>query len=48
MDTEQAWQLADAVSAARNLPIAIILAANDATRNAFPTAEPIAPRPAHR
>ncbi|XXZ47490.1 hypothetical protein AAGT00_00635 (plasmid) [Streptomyces cavourensis] len=45
VDTEQAWQLADAVSAARNLPIAIVLPANDATRNAFPTAEPIAAAP---
>ncbi|MFI5727033.1 hypothetical protein [Streptomyces cyaneofuscatus] len=45
MDTEQAWQLADAVSAAHNLPIAIVLPANDATRNAFPTAEPIAAAP---
>ncbi len=45
VDTEQAWQLADAVSAARHLPIAIVLPANDATRNAFPTAEPIAAAP---
>ncbi|MFD8118639.1 hypothetical protein [Streptomyces microflavus] len=45
VDTEQAWQLADAVSAARALPIAIVLPANDATRNAFPTAEPIAAAP---
>ncbi|MGW6639494.1 hypothetical protein ACWGIT_20490 [Streptomyces cyaneofuscatus] len=45
VDTEQAWQLADAVSAARNLPIAIVLPANDATRTAFPTAEPIAAAP---
>ncbi|MFD8476333.1 LysM peptidoglycan-binding domain-containing protein [Streptomyces globisporus] len=46
VDSEQAWQLADAVSAARDLPIAIVLPANEATRAAFPAAEsiPTAPR----
>ncbi|WP_405434667.1 hypothetical protein [Streptomyces anulatus] len=44
-DAEQAWQLADAVSAARDLPIAIVLPANDATRGAFPAAEKIATAP---
>ncbi|MFE9968233.1 LysM peptidoglycan-binding domain-containing protein [Streptomyces sp. NPDC005525] len=43
--TEQAWQLADALSAARNLPIAAVLPANDATRQAFPHAEPIPTTP---
>ncbi|WP_097968808.1 hypothetical protein [Streptomyces sp. or20] len=45
VDAEQAWQLADAVSAARDLPIAIVLPANDATRAAFPAAENIATAP---
>ncbi|MGW5925582.1 hypothetical protein ACWF2L_04955 [Streptomyces anulatus] len=45
IDAEQAWQLADAVSAARDLPIAIVLPANDATRAAFPAAENIATAP---
>ncbi|WP_405196336.1 hypothetical protein [Streptomyces anulatus] len=45
VDAEQAWQLADAVSAARDLPIAIVLPANDATRGAFPAAEKIATAP---
>ncbi|MDG9687843.1 hypothetical protein QC334_34810 [Streptomyces sp. DH18] len=42
---EQAWQLADAVSAARDLSIALVLPANDATRAAFPAAESIATAP---
>ncbi|MFI5744163.1 hypothetical protein ACIA9I_38120 [Streptomyces anulatus] len=44
-DAELAWQLADAVSAARDLPIAIVLPADDATRAAFPAAEIIATAP---
>ncbi|MEU5234870.1 hypothetical protein AB0G82_37350 [Streptomyces anulatus] len=48
VDAEQAWQLADAVSAARDLPIAIVLPANDATRAAFPAAENIATAPGTR
>ncbi|KQX26834.1 hypothetical protein [Streptomyces sp. Root1295] len=45
VDAEQTWQLADAVSAARDLLIAIVLPANDATRAAFPAAESIATAP---
>ncbi|MEU3707292.1 hypothetical protein AB0E82_33985 [Streptomyces anulatus] len=45
VDAEQAWQLADAVSATRDLPIAIVLPANDATRAAFPAAENILTAP---
>ncbi|MFB7301387.1 LysM peptidoglycan-binding domain-containing protein, partial [Streptomyces rubiginosohelvolus] len=45
VDAEQAWQLADAVSAARDLPIAIVLPANEATRAAFPAAESIPTAP---
>ncbi|MEU2100416.1 hypothetical protein ABZ741_39565 [Streptomyces globisporus] len=45
IDSEQAWQLADAVSAARDLPIAIVLPANEATRAAFPAAECIPAAP---
>ncbi|MFH9698585.1 LysM peptidoglycan-binding domain-containing protein [Streptomyces globisporus] len=45
VDAEQAWQLADAFSAARDLPIAIVLPANDATRAAFPAAECIPTAP---
>ncbi|MFE1824016.1 hypothetical protein ACFW9S_34105 [Streptomyces anulatus] len=45
VDAEQAWQLADAVSAARDLPIAIVLPANDTTRAAFPAAENITTAP---
>ncbi|MFH8692528.1 hypothetical protein ACH4EC_37415 [Streptomyces anulatus] len=45
VDAEQAWQLADAVSATRDLPIAIVLPANDTTRAAFPAAESIATAP---
>ncbi|MFJ3973238.1 hypothetical protein ACIPYR_34495 [Streptomyces parvus] len=45
VDAEQAWQLADAVSAARDLPIAIVLPANDATRAAFPAAESVPTAP---
>ncbi|MFH9118523.1 LysM peptidoglycan-binding domain-containing protein [Streptomyces globisporus] len=45
VDSEQAWQLADAVSAARDLPIAIVLPANEATRAAFPAAESIPTAP---
>ncbi|MCW2874808.1 LysM peptidoglycan-binding domain-containing protein, partial [Actinacidiphila oryziradicis] len=42
---EQAWQLADAVSAARELPVAVVLPASEATRAAFPDAEQIAVAP---
>ncbi|WP_331736037.1 hypothetical protein OG333_38000 (plasmid) [Streptomyces anulatus] len=45
VDAEQAWQLADAVSAARHLPIAIVLPANDTTRAAFPATESITTAP---
>ncbi|MFF9690478.1 LysM peptidoglycan-binding domain-containing protein [Streptomyces sp. NPDC014623] len=44
-DGDQVWQLADAVSAARKLPIAVVLPANDATRQAFPDAETIPTTP---
>ncbi|MER5556153.1 LysM peptidoglycan-binding domain-containing protein [Streptomyces sp. NPDC002793] len=44
-DGDQVWQLADAVSAARKLPIAVVLPANDATRQAFPDAETIPTAP---
>jgi hypothetical protein len=45
IDPAQAWQLADAVSAARDLPVAAVLPASKATRQAFPDAEqiPVAP-----
>ncbi|MCX4515951.1 LysM peptidoglycan-binding domain-containing protein [Streptomyces sp. NBC_01619] len=45
VDAENAWQLADAVSAARHLPITVVLPAGEATRQAFPQAEqiPVAP-----
>ncbi|MDP5309328.1 LysM peptidoglycan-binding domain-containing protein [Streptomyces poriferorum] len=39
LDAEQVWQLADAVSAARGLPLAVVMAATDASRQAFPDAE---------
>lgn len=39
LDAEQVWQLADAVSAARSLPLAVVMAATDASRQAFPDAE---------
>ncbi|MEU5329241.1 hypothetical protein [Streptomyces parvus] len=45
VDAEQAWQLADAVSAARDLPIAIVLPASEATRAAFPAAESVPTAP---
>ncbi|MEV6400960.1 LysM peptidoglycan-binding domain-containing protein [Streptomyces sp. NPDC051907] len=45
VDAEQAWQLADAISAARELPIAAVLPANAATRRAFPDAEPVSVAP---
>ncbi|MFJ2478031.1 LysM peptidoglycan-binding domain-containing protein [Streptomyces sp. NPDC087659] len=41
VDTEHAWQLADAVAAARNLPVSVVLPAGEATRQAFPDAEEI-------
>lgn len=41
VDAEHAWQLADAVAAARNLPVSVILPAGEATRQAFPDAEEI-------
>ncbi|MGW0778415.1 LysM peptidoglycan-binding domain-containing protein [Streptomyces sp. NPDC002835] len=37
-DAEEAWQLADAVSAARGLQICVVLPATDDTRRAFPEA----------
>jgi hypothetical protein len=45
IDAAQAWQLVDAVSAARDLPVAVVLPASEATRQAFPDAEqiPVAP-----
>ncbi|MET7621934.1 LysM peptidoglycan-binding domain-containing protein [Streptomyces sp. NPDC005408] len=45
VDAEQAWQLADAVSAARDLPVTVVLPASEATRHAFPDAEQIAAAP---
>ncbi|WP_127354556.1 hypothetical protein [Actinacidiphila soli] len=45
VDPAQAWQLADAVSAARDLPVAVVLPASQATRQAFPDAEAIAVAP---
>lgn len=45
VDGEQVWQLADAVSAARQLPIAVVLPANDATRQAFPDADLLSAAP---
>ncbi|WP_127361592.1 bacterial transcriptional activator domain-containing protein [Actinacidiphila soli] len=45
VDPAQAWQLADAVSAARDLPVAVVLPASQATRQAFPDAEAIAVTP---
>lgn len=45
VDAEQAWQLADAHSTARNLPLAVVLPAGDATRAAFPDAETIPAAP---
>ncbi|MFF4248923.1 LysM peptidoglycan-binding domain-containing protein [Streptomyces sp. NPDC001822] len=41
IDGDQVWQLADAIAAARTLPIAVVLPANDATRQAFPDADTI-------
>jgi nucleoid-associated protein YgaU len=38
IDAEEAWQLADAVSAARGLEICVVLPATDDTRRAFPEA----------
>lgn len=45
IDADHARQLADALSAARDLPVAAVLPADDATRQAFPDAEhlPVAP-----
>ncbi|MEW2093666.1 LysM peptidoglycan-binding domain-containing protein [Streptomyces sp. NPDC006682] len=45
IDGDQVWQLADALSAARKLPIAVVLPANDATRQAFPNADTIPAAP---
>ncbi|MFJ8620230.1 LysM peptidoglycan-binding domain-containing protein [Streptomyces clavifer] len=45
IDGDQVWQLADALSAARTLPIAVVLPANDATRQAFPDADTIPAAP---
>ncbi|MEU4266089.1 LysM peptidoglycan-binding domain-containing protein [Streptomyces argenteolus] len=45
IDGDQVWQLADALSAARKLPIAVVLPANDATRQAFPDADTIPAAP---
>lgn len=45
VDAEQAWQLADAVSGARDLPVTVVLPADEATRQAFPDAEQIAVAP---
>ncbi|RPK71496.1 LysM domain/BON superfamily protein [Streptomyces sp. ADI97-07] len=45
IDGDQVWQLADALSAARKLPIAVVLPANDATRQAFPAADTIPAAP---
>ncbi|MEV5672101.1 LysM peptidoglycan-binding domain-containing protein [Streptomyces sp. NPDC052503] len=45
IDGDQVWQLADALSAARKLPIAVVLPANNATRQAFPNADTIPATP---
>lgn len=41
VDAEHTWQLADAVAAARGLPVSVVLPAGEATRQAFPDAEEI-------
>ncbi|MER7817128.1 LysM peptidoglycan-binding domain-containing protein [Streptomyces sp. NPDC096153] len=41
VDAEHAWQLADAVAAARGLPVSVVLPAGEATRQAFPDAKEI-------
>ncbi|MEU6708148.1 hypothetical protein [Streptomyces wuyuanensis] len=38
VDAEHAWQLADAVAAARGLPVSVVLPAGEATRQACPDA----------
>ncbi|WP_329046800.1 hypothetical protein [Streptomyces sp. NBC_01422] len=45
VEGDQVWQLADAVSAARNLPIAVVLPANHSTRQAFPDATTVSAAP---
>ncbi|MGW2841887.1 LysM peptidoglycan-binding domain-containing protein [Streptomyces sp. NPDC001493] len=42
---EQVWQLADAVSAARTLPVAVVLPAGPAARQAFPEADVVTVAP---
>ncbi|MFJ5218711.1 hypothetical protein ACIP98_28820 [Streptomyces sp. NPDC088354] len=39
VDPEEAWQLADAVAAARHLPVTVVLPDTAATRQAFPDAD---------
>ncbi|SNT33820.1 LysM domain-containing protein [Actinacidiphila glaucinigra] len=41
VDPEQVWQLADAIAAARNLPVTVVLPETPATRQAFPDASAV-------
>lgn len=41
VDLEQVWQLADAIAAARHLPVTVVLPETPATRQAFPDASTI-------
>ncbi|MET9879242.1 LysM peptidoglycan-binding domain-containing protein [Actinacidiphila glaucinigra] len=41
VDPEQVWQLADAIAAARHLPVAVVLPETAATRQAFPDASAV-------
>ncbi|MET9669629.1 LysM peptidoglycan-binding domain-containing protein [Streptomyces sp. NPDC006475] len=45
IEPEQVWQLADAIAAARDLPLAVVLPSGPATLQAFPAAELIDVRP---
>ena len=45
---DHAWQLADAIAAARDLPVAVVLPATDATRAYFPDAEVLHADPARQ
>ncbi|MEJ8640165.1 LysM peptidoglycan-binding domain-containing protein [Streptomyces sp. MS2.AVA.5] len=45
IEPEQVWQFADAIAAARDLPLAVVLPSGPATRQAFPDAELIDVRP---
>ncbi|MFD8079273.1 hypothetical protein ACFV3E_42385 [Streptomyces sp. NPDC059718] len=41
VDPEQVWQLADAIAAARHLPVTVVLPETPATRQAFPDASTV-------